>query len=102
MFIFELAENIENVFNNEKKNNSKSTKFEYRNIQLIHSIEIYKGMNSIYGYHSESESVFLKISIYDPSHLKQLREVLWSGLVYGYRFQSYEAHIDYSMHFFTD
>ena len=79
-----------------------NSKYEFKGSQLIHSIDVLKGINSIYGYHSESESVFLKISIYDPSNLKQLREVLWSGLVFGYRFQSYEAHIEYSMHFFTD
>lgn len=71
-------------------------------MQLIHSIDIFKGLNSIYGFHNESDSFFLKITVYDPAHVKQLRELLWSGLISSYRFQSYEAHIDYSMHFYTD
>lgn len=70
--------------------------------QLIHSIEVVAGYHSVYGYHNEKDKLFLKFTIYNPWKLPQLKELLWSGHIYDYRFQSYEAHINHYMKLYTD
>ena len=54
-----------------------------------------------YGYH-ESPETFLKISVYDPSYIYRLRELIDSNAIGGRSFQCYEAHINYHMQLFTE
>jgi hypothetical protein len=54
-----------------------------------------------YGYHTNQEW-FLKIYFYDPMNVHRLKELMGSKALNGKRFQCYEAHINYFMHFFAD
>lgn len=53
-----------------------------------------------YGYHEHPEC-FLKISLYDPSHVVKMRELLDSQIL-GRSFQCYEAHMNYFMQLFSE
>ncbi|CAI2383194.1 unnamed protein product [Moneuplotes crassus] len=99
-FLYALAEIIERAF-------TKFTREKYPNSkiyeqQLIHSIDKVRGCQSIYGYNNEKNKEFLKITIYNPWKLQSLKELLWSGHILDYRFQSYEAHITHYMKLYTD
>jgi hypothetical protein len=59
-------------------------------------------LHSFYGFHNEKDQIFLKIEIYNPIYMRDFREVLFSGLIQGYWFQAYEAHISYFMKLYTD
>ena len=66
----------------------------------MHEVELVWKM-PVYGFHSEKKP-FLKITIYDPAHVKRCSELLYQGAVFGHSFQPYEAHLTYYMHFYTD
>ena len=106
-FLFDLATIIENTFYrfNDKLKSYKKQEYKKSNYdqeQLIHSIEIVTGYNSVYGYHNDKNTLFLKFTIYNPWRIQKLKELLWSGHIMNYRFQSFEAHLTYFMKLYTD
>ena len=103
-FLHRLAESIEDEYNHQLSNRHTAYKYKgsYRVTQVIHSLSIIKDFNSVYGYHQESDQKFIKITVYDPDSVTRLRDLLWSGVVLRFRFQSYEAHLTYFMHLYTD
>jgi DNA polymerase elongation subunit (family B) len=97
----QFAEVIEKVYL--RYIESKHSGFEKPEIkvtQVIHDIEIVEKYG-VYGY-SKQKSQFLKVYVYDPKSVKILMQILHSCIVSGRFFQCYEAHIQYSMHFFAD
>ena len=103
-FLHRLAESIEDEYNHQLRDRhiSHNYKGNYRVTQVIHSLDVIKGFNSVYGYYHDSDQKFIKITVYDPDSITRLRDLLWSGVVFRFRFQSYEAHLTYFMHLYTD
>jgi len=73
---------------------------EGRNEQFVHNVElVYK--YPVYGYSRET-APFLKVTLYDPKHLKKCSDLLYNGVIFSTPMQPYEAHITYFMHFYGD
>ena len=67
---------------------------------FVHNIEVVAGI-PIYGYY-ECEQEFLKIFMYNPTHIGWLADILVHGAIMGAVFQPYESHIPFIMQFFQD
>lgn len=64
------------------------------NYQIVYKFDFY-------GAHFNKQQ-FLKLFLYDSSHMNQLVMLLSSGALMDYEFQAYESHLSYFMHFFSD
>ena len=65
----------------------------YRPHSRVYDVVVVKGRH-FYGFR-DSESLWMKIMMYNPSDVKQAAQLLQSGVVLGRKFQPYESHIPY-------
>ncbi|KAL4478783.1 hypothetical protein ABPG73_001998 [Tetrahymena malaccensis] len=107
-FLNDFCSKVEECFqkvysqSNVKNQPNKAQKYVgFKNLQqIIHRAEIvYK--KDYYGYHAYDEP-FIKITYYNPSHGKKIQEMLIAGTIMNLRFQIYDGHISYFMHFYSD
>ncbi|KAH0553475.1 hypothetical protein GP486_006454 [Trichoglossum hirsutum] len=63
-------------------------------------ITLVKGV-PFYGYH-EGYSCFLKIYLFNPSHITRVADLLREGVIMGTMFQPYESHLEYPLQFMCD
>ncbi|EGR33649.1 hypothetical protein IMG5_047210 [Ichthyophthirius multifiliis] len=68
--------------------------------QGIKSIEHVK-RKDIYGFYKKEQS-FLKILYINPSHNKKIQEILTNGALNNIKYQIYEGHLTFFMHFYSD
>ena len=67
---------------------------------IIHSFKLVYSLD-VYGYHPKPQP-FLQLFLYRPAYVKRLWGILTSGMILNYKFQVYEAHLKYAMHFYSD
>ncbi|CAD8100996.1 unnamed protein product [Paramecium primaurelia] len=68
--------------------------------KIIYQYELCQKLD-FYGFHMQKQ-LFLKLYMYDKQYMAQLVMLLASGAVMNYKFQSYESHLTYFMHFYSD
>ena len=75
-------------------------KYRQKHRRVVHAISLVTA-RSMYGFHA-SDTLFVKISVYDPSHISRLRACLLSGGIHGRIWQPHEAHVPYILQTMMD
>ena len=68
--------------------------------RVVHACSLVRA-KSMYGFHA-CDSLFIKISIYDPSRMSRVRAALLSGGIHGRTFQPHEAHVPFILQTMMD
>lgn len=68
--------------------------------QYVFGVEVVRG-RPFYGY-SGSESLFLKVLVYNPEIISKMVSLLGSGVICQTKFQAFEAHIPFLLQLFVD
>lgn len=94
-FMYDLSNSIDRVLNI-----TLGCKDPTHANQHVYKIEIFNA-KSMYGYY-ESDSIFLKISLYRPDLIKRLADLLIDGAIMNESFQPFNAHVPYNLQFLID
>ncbi|KAG2387335.1 hypothetical protein C9374_001667 [Naegleria lovaniensis] len=109
-FIHVLGNTIEQTFHrslygtplpNNMQQNFKQDQSVFKNQrQFIHDIVVVTG-TPFYGYWFNPQ-LFLKVYVYNPSHVGKMAAMFGNSSVMGHKFSVYEAHIPFSLQFMMD
>ena len=75
-----------------EKNQFSNQYQQHRKRNVIAQLEITRG-TPFYGF--DDETLFIKVSLYNPSLMKTIATLFESGLIANQQFQVYEAHLPY-------
>ncbi|EFC40538.1 ATREV3; DNA binding protein-like protein [Naegleria gruberi] len=83
-----------------KNNPQQQPSFHIHPRQFVHDIVLVSG-KPFYGYWF-NHKLFLKVYVYNPSHVGKMAAMFGNGTVMGHRFSVYEAHIPFPLQFMMD
>lgn len=84
----------------EDSRGEKDPQRNWKNTPVVYDVEVVERI-PLYGFHPHALP-FLKITLFDPKHVRLLSSVLQSGAIQSTEMQPYEAHISNILQFFID